>query len=166
MNTFSALVIPTAITVILTSGCASILGKSAYNVTVNSQPGQAEITIADKSGHSVYSGKTPATVSLNAGAGYFSGQDYTVKFKKSGYAEYSTTIERSVNPWYMGNLILGGLIGFLIVDPLTGAMWTLNENVNATLQPTTSMHNSGQAIRIVFLNDVPDHLRSQLMRIN
>jgi hypothetical protein len=32
---------------------------------------------------------------------------------------------RSVNGWYVGNVIFGGLVGFLIVDPLTGAMWVL-----------------------------------------
>ncbi len=149
-----------------TCGCASIVGKSTYNVTINSQPEQAEVTIVDKNSNPVYSGNTPTTVNLNAGAGYFSGQDYTVKFKKPGYAEYSTTIERGVSGWYiLGNLVFGGLIGWLIVDPLTGAMWTLKEDMNVTLQPTSSMLGSGQAIRIVLLEDVPDHLRSQLVRI-
>lgn len=27
--------------------------------------------------------------------------------------------------WYFGNILFGGLIGFLIVDPATGAMYTL-----------------------------------------
>ena len=27
--------------------------------------------------------------------------------------------------WYWGNLVLGGLIGMLAVDPATGAMWNI-----------------------------------------
>lgn len=30
-----------------------------------------------------------------------------------------------MNGWYIGNLLFGGIIGLLIVDPATGAMWTL-----------------------------------------
>lgn len=37
--------------------------------------------------------------------------------------------------WYMGNLLFGGFIGFLIVDPATGAMWKLDDNVYGNLSP-------------------------------
>lgn len=32
----------------------------------------------------------------------------------------------TMNPWYMGNLLIGGLIG-LVVDPLTGAMFKYDD---------------------------------------
>ena len=38
--------------------------------------------------------------------------------------------------WYIGgNILVGGLIGWFIVDPLTGAMYTLPKEVNADLRP-------------------------------
>ena len=37
-------------------------------------------------------------------------------------------LETRMNGWYLGNIIFGGLIGALIVDPATGAMWTFKEN--------------------------------------
>ncbi len=32
-----------------------------------------------------------------------------------------------MNGWYWGNFAIGGLIGFLIVDPLTGAMYRIKD---------------------------------------
>jgi hypothetical protein len=34
-------------------------------------------------------------------------------------------LDSSVSGWYFGNLAFGGVIGMLIVDPLTGAMYNL-----------------------------------------
>ena len=38
------------------------------------------------------------------------------------------TRDAYLNGWYIGNVVFGGLIGLLIVDPETGAMWRLDEN--------------------------------------
>jgi len=35
--------------------------------------------------------------------------------------------------WYWGNILIGGLIGMLVVDPLTGAMYKLPDGANANL---------------------------------
>ena len=41
---------------------------------------------------------------------------------------YTSKIPYDVSGWYAGgNLFFGGLIGYLIVDPMTGAMWTLKD---------------------------------------
>ena len=34
-----------------------------------------------------------------------------------------------------GNLIFGGLLGFLIIDPASGDMWELDERVDVSLSP-------------------------------
>ena len=69
--------------------------------------------------------KTPTTVTLDRGAGYFRKQTYRVEFEMNG-AKDSVNIEARLNGWYIGNFLIGGIIGFLIVDPLTGAMWDLS----------------------------------------
>ena len=63
-----------------------------------------------------------------------------------------------------GNLFFGGLVGWLIVDPLTGAMWTLDGGATATLSPQTSMEQSAATVQVVLLNDVPDSLRSKMVK--
>ena len=67
------------------------------------------------------------TVTLNRGAGYFKPEIYTIKFDKEGYESKEVVVTGQVNGWYFGNIIFGGLIlGMLIVDPNTGAMYSLS----------------------------------------
>ena len=151
---------------LLVASCASIIGKSVYPVAITSKPDQADITIVDETGKTVFAGKTPTTVSLSTKAGYFQGKDYTVTFSKPGYAKQTAQIKRGVSGWYIaGNLVFGGLIGWLIVDPLTGAMWTLPDETTATLSPQMSMQHSDVSMQVVLLDDVPNSLRSKMVRV-
>jgi len=160
------------ITVVPLAGCASITGGSTRSVNISSQPAGADITIHNSSGQTVFTGKTPTVVRLRPGAGYFQGANYTVTFKKTGYAPVERAIERGVNLWYLignGALVwsLGGLLGYLVIDPLTGAMWTLEKNCNAELTPgTTSSAADANSLKVVCLDSVPDHLRRHLRRVD
>jgi hypothetical protein len=43
-------------------------------------------------------------------------------------------LDSTLSGWYFGNILIGGLIGLLIVDPLTGAMYDLEpENIEQSL---------------------------------
>lgn len=53
------------------SGCASIVSKSNWPLSVNTSPNGAKVEITDKKGITVYSGNTPATISLRSGSGFF-----------------------------------------------------------------------------------------------
>ena len=154
-------------TVLLCAGCASIVSKSIYPVTINSYPDGADIVVKDENGIGVFSGKTPTTVTLQAGAGFFQGKDYSVTFSKAGYASQTVPVRRGIDAWYIaGNLFFGGLIGYLIVDPATGAMWTLQQNVTVSLTgQSSSLDGQEPTIQIVTIDQVPDHLRSHLVRI-
>jgi hypothetical protein len=146
-------------------GCASIISKSVYPVSISSQPDAAEISIKNRAGQNVFTGRTPTTVNLKAGAGFWKGETYTVSFKKEGYLPQTAQIIRGVDGWYIGgNFVFGGLIGWLIVDPATGAMWTL-EDLHVDLSPsqTSSIENK---IHIVTIDDIPDNLREKMVRIN
>lgn len=146
-------------------GCASIVSKSKYPVLVSSEPVGANIIIKNSRGETVFTGETPASVTLKAGAGYFKGENYTVLFKKQGFVDNTANIKRGLDSWYVfGNLMFGSTIGWLIVDPLTGAMWTLKD-LNVSLVPQASAENTG-SIKIVTLDSIPDNLRSEMVRIN
>ena len=159
------LVIPVLVVI---SGCATIVSKSVYPVIISSHPDGANITVVNNSGLTVFKGKTPSTVKLKAGAGFFKGADYTVTFKKKGYKTYQARIQRGVDGWYvLGNFFIGGVWGWLIVDPATGAMWTL-ENLYVSLIPGNNVNreNKDAGIRIVTIDEVPKNLRKNLVRIN
>jgi len=166
MLSFKGFVCVVLCVVLASTGCASIVGKSQYPVTISSQPDQAAITVVDERGDTVYAGTTPTTVTLRTKAGYFKGKKYTVTFEKEGYAKHVAEIRRGVSGWYvLGNLIFGGLIGWLIVDPATGAMWTLQKKVSVDLTPLSASTAEDSGLRIVLLDDLPLPLRSQLIRV-
>jgi hypothetical protein len=109
----------------LLPSCASIVSKSDWPVAITSpQPG-VPFTVKNSQGISVASGTTPSTITLKSGAGFFEGADYTVEATGHG----SVPVVSKLNGWYWGNLLFGGLIGMLIVDPATGAMWKLPETI-------------------------------------
>src|SRR5690606_31669 len=113
---------------ILFSSCATIFTKSSYPLSINSSPNNAKVSITDKKGKEIYLGTTPATVKLKAGAGFFSKAEYQVKFSSPGYEERIVPIIFKLDGWYFGNLLVGGVLGMLIIDPATGAMWKMETN--------------------------------------
>lgn len=118
----------------LSTGCASIIGQSKYAVPINSTPPGATVDITDENGRQVFSGTTPATAILRSGEPYFDRQSYIVTVKKDGFNPQTTTLRGEINGWYWGNLLIGGLVGMLIVDPLTGSMYELDtQSVNLAL---------------------------------
>ena len=119
----------------LCAGCASILSKSSYPVTIDSAPRNASFVILDGDGAELHSGTTPETIALDSDEGFFNGADYTVIFREAGYQECVTPLSAKLDPWYVGNILFGGLIGVLIVDPLTGAMWKLDDELLVELTP-------------------------------
>ena len=156
----------TVVCTVLMCGCASIVSKSQYPVTITSQPSGASISVVDETGKTILKGTTPTTVTLAAGAGFFKGKDYTVTFTKPGYTQHTATLRRGLDAWYiLGNIVFGGLIGWLVVDPITGAMWTLPDDGTATLSSQSSMIEANDAVNIVSLDQVPDELRGQMVRL-
>lgn len=147
--------------------CASIVSKSQYPITVSSSPDNAIIIIENKAGEQVFKGTTPTTVTLNASAGFFSGERYTVTYEKDGYESSVRTISSELDGWYIGNILLGGVIGMLIVDPATGAMWKLPEKIDASLGEASRASNSDRnEFKIVSINDIPPSLRTELVMID
>ncbi len=122
-----------------TSSCASIVSKSSYPLTVNTAPSGVNIAIQDDSNVTIFSGSSPATVSLDASRGFFKKARYFVIVSGEGYQGQTVPVTFKVDGWYWGNLLFGGIIGMLIVDPATGAMYKLkDEYINITLQEDTT----------------------------
>ncbi|MGM0632991.1 MAG: hypothetical protein ACQETO_07430 [Pseudomonadota bacterium] len=120
------------------TACSSIVSDTDYPVAINSQPDGAEFRVSNRDGQRVHSGTTPATVTLKSSGGYFRGETYTVELSKDGYADRIYTLSSTIDGWYWGNILLGGLIGMLIVDPATGAMYNLPSRVDITLDPAVA----------------------------
>lgn len=155
-----------ALSTTLLSGCASIVSDSAYPVSVSSTPVGANFEIKDSTGTIIHSGTTPGTVTLKSGRGYFKKANYTIAFKKEGFADQEIKLNSSLNGWYWGNLLFGGLIGMLIVDPLTGAMYKLPENTAADLGNQLVGQAGGKDLTLLTIDQIPEDRRAELIKVN
>jgi len=152
------------------TGCASIVGQSVFPLTVNSNPSGANITITDEYGKVMFNGTTPTTISLTAGESYMHAKAYTIKYSKPGFADQISVVKADIDGWFFGNILFGGLIGMLIIDPITGKMWKLPPQTFGNLSPTsdekTSMNNKNRELQIASLDQVPERLRKDLISLN
>jgi hypothetical protein len=100
--------------------CASLVSKSDYPVAFQSSK-STKFTVKNQATNStVYSGTTPATVTLSSSEGFFQAAKYDINTSNG-----TQRLSAGVNPWIIGNFFnFSGLIGFAI-DGGTGAMWKL-----------------------------------------
>ncbi|MBP7496868.1 MAG: hypothetical protein KA792_04305 [Bacteroidales bacterium] len=146
--------------------CATIVSKSSYPINIKSNPEGAKFIIFNKKMQEIYQGKTPATINLKSGAGYFSKASYIIDFSLEGYKSEKAIISSSLNGWYFGNLLLGGLLGILIIDPLTGAMWKIDTKyIDVTLNYETYYNNYIPQLRIYNINEIPEEWKQLLISI-
>jgi len=152
---------------IIFSSCATIVSDSDYVVQVNSNPSDANFKVTNSSGIVVHSGRTPASISLSAKKGFFSGAKYNIVFDKPGFANQTIPVHAAIDGWYIGNLLFGGFIGFLIVDPLTGAMWKLDPVANASLSKSISLNKETgvQQLHILSLDQIPENYKGKLIAL-
>ncbi len=151
--------------VLLSYSCATIVSKSRYPLMVNSTPSDARITVTNNKGVVVYTGVTPATVSLKAGGGFFTPGKYQINFEKAGYDSKTVQVNMTFDGWYIGNLLFGGFLGLLIVDPATGAMWKLDiTQINERLGEASAF-NFDSSIQIYDISQIPDDWKEMLIPI-
>ncbi len=156
------------ISMVVLCGCASIIKGGSQKFEIVSTPPDAQVQIMDHTGKVVFGGNTPTTATLDKGVGYFKRNQFKVTITKDGFEPASVDLIAGVNAWYAaGNFVFGGLIGWLIVDPLTGAMFTYApDKVDVTLKAKSSRNQDGStALHISLLRDVPVEKWRSLVRI-
>jgi hypothetical protein len=107
------------------SGCATIVHGGPRTISVASTPPGAAVSIYDRSNSLVSKQTTPFVATLPIKFRYFKAQNYRLVFDMPGYQPAESKLDSTLSGWYFGNILIGGLIGLLIVDPLTGAMYDL-----------------------------------------
>ena len=142
---------PIVLSLALVTGCSSIVSESMYPVSITSSPTQSNFVLQNRAGVTVHSGRTPETVILNASSGFFKGETYQLIFKRDGYDDKTVEIQSTVDGWYFGNILLGGLIGMLIIDPATGAMFKLPQSADAQLNEKLANDTADTTLKIAML---------------
>ncbi len=108
------------------SACASIVSRKQYPIHISSNPPGAHYVVKKENGTFVAEGVTPNTVILKSSAGYFQPAKYLLFLDRNGQKQ-EVPFEAQINPWYFANFISWGLAGLVVVDPLTGAMWKMDD---------------------------------------
>ena len=121
---------------LLLVSCATLASKKPVPLAITSNPTGAKVVVSNPAGKVLHEGSTPTSVTLPASAGPYQAASYNLVFSKKGYPTKTVVLKAGINPWYAGNLPMpGGAFGMLVVDPLTGAMWKLDEKVCGNLSP-------------------------------
>ncbi len=159
-----------ALSVLALSTCATIITGSDQEITISSEPAGARVQIFDANNLPVWNSNTPSVAVLKKGSSYFESASYRVVIEKQGYQKQEFYISGKVNAgWYIvGNFFIGGLIGWLIVDPLTGAMWTLSPDTIYTNLNAQAMRPEKGSLMVVLKEEIGGDLfdELELVRVN
>lgn len=151
---------------LLLTGCATVFSGDNDQVTFNSTPEGAQVTIEDQYGNVVDSGTTPLTVNLRPDAGFFSPARYTVKISQPGYDEQVIPLDATVDPVTFVNIIW--LLGF-VVDGATGEFWKFDRPVvNANLRQNRAENDDERQliVSVRMLEDLTEEERQYLVPLN
>jgi hypothetical protein len=130
------------------------------------------VEITNCNGEIVYRGATPVTTRLKTGGGFFKPAIYEIKLTVDGYQTKIIPVQARLNAWYFGNIVIGGVLGMLIIDPITGAMYKFSDTqamIDATLVPNATSSvpcaSPAPALRIIDIRDIPVDQRAGLVRL-
>lgn len=161
----SVLTAALAVSCIWVTGCASIITSGDRTIPVRSQPVAATVIVCDSENNVVANSITPTKIKLKKGAGDFEGADYRMVISKDGYQPKEIEIQHNINGWYFGNLFIGGLLGMVMVDPLTGGMWVLKaDKIDVELAPTVGLNEP--ALPVLTLGEITQAQRERLEPLN
>lgn len=117
------------IALLLFQSCATIRSTNTYTIHLQSEPSGASIEVFDRKNTIIHTTQSPDSVVVKSGAAYFKRSEFTVTVTKPGFIPATAKIEFEVDKKYYQNFHTSFLmpVGFLIVDPITGAMWKPKE---------------------------------------
>jgi hypothetical protein len=133
------------------SGCATIFSDHKYPVTVDNSGGATFFAVRNRKNQVIHQGVTPQQVTLDANAHPFWPAKYTVTYAGQGDYVQQREIPVKVDPWIAGNLLIGGVPGFL-VDGATGAMWRLPERVTGDVPSQYALADVTEGARIASIH--------------
>ena len=117
----------------LLGGCASIMHGTSQEMTFQSSPEEVTVTVSGR-----IIGKTPVTSRLDKKSGQ------SVAFSKDGYKPVTMELTTTLDPWFWGNIVLGGFIGST-TDGINGSVNQYSPSqyfVTLTPEGASRMENS------------------------
>ena len=120
-------------------GCASIVHQTTQQVPVSSDPTGASVTVACGDVYNDPRLVTPAVVTVHRKPNHC-----MIGVAKEGYRRVDVNLKKTMSGWYAANLLIGGIIGF-IVDGANGAMWNrVPDRVDVKLEQSETSSSATQ----------------------
>ncbi len=139
----------------LLNACASIVKGKAEDIRIATPSNGMKLTVYDLKNNNfkLAVGESPLNLNLRTGAGLYSRAEYKVVAENAKGESAETIVSTKLRlGWYLlGNLAFFGadlLVGLLVVDPYTGAMWGFEdpENTIVNSPPETSSPSSSKDV--------------------
>ena len=129
-----------AVFALLTVNCGTIIHQTTQYVPVKSDPPGARVVVACGDVVNDENAVTPTRVELHRKPDFCQ-----VTLKKEGYERTDLQFGKAMSGLYLGNVLVGGIIGF-IVDAVNGAMWNRTPAaVDVKLKPVTESSAPAQS---------------------
>ena len=120
--------------VLVFTECASIFKGSKQKFPVISNPSNATVIIKNKDGNDIFKCETPCEVTLKKN----DLRKGSIIISKDGYETVTLPLGEKIEGWCWGNILLGGIIGWLI-DVGTGSWKKADvEKINLDLNKSVS----------------------------
>jgi hypothetical protein len=138
-----------ALVIAVLPGCASIVNGKTQSVSFQSTPSGATVAL---SGMPI--GTTPISTVVQRK------NDQTLTVSKEGYKTFSTKMNTKIEPWFWGNILIGGILGS-VTDAVTGAMYeyepgqylvTLEQESASNLSASTEKSKKDRAREFIILS--------------
>jgi len=107
--------------------CATIVSSPSQDVAVLTEPPGAACTLARNGAPVGAVLATPGTVRIGRSA-----RETTVACTRDGHQPAQAALPPGFNPWFLGNILLGGIVG-IVVDVSTGAVNRYPDEVRLAL---------------------------------
>ena len=108
-----------AVLALFAVNCGTIVHQTTQQITVKSDPPGANVIVAcgEVEGENDPKATTPTRVIVHRKPDFCQ-----ISLTKEGYERTDVSLGRAMSGLYLGNILIGGIIGF-IVDGVNGAMW-------------------------------------------
>ncbi len=142
------------LSILIFNSCATIFSPKTYPLNISTAPTSAEVRITTKKGEKVvYNGASPTSVMVKPSYVPFVPAKYNVNISKSGYEDINFDIKSNINGWYFGNLVLGGVLGMVVIDPISGAMYKIPEKKGTVFKELKPNGENGYDVQFAVTND-------------
>ena len=139
--------------VLALTGCATIVHGGTQDIRVSSQPSGAVVRVQGMAT------TTPGVLKLERKG------MYTLVFEKEGFNSIEVRLNKTVDGWLFGNILIGGIIG-IVIDFVSGAAYKLTPaEVSTVLGQKTAVLQSANKNDVVVFADfkqLPKETRERL----